>query len=560
MNSNPAPTRRLTPELLAIILIVVAYVAWLLSMPAWPSQDGPVHLYYTRVLGALMSHSNSAYVRYFAIKHVLPPYALYYYGLLALSTIFRPLLADRLIVCVYVISFVFGFRYLARALGPSADTATLLATALILNWPLGMGFVNFCLSLSFAFWAIGLWMRFADRVHGAEGIDLRRRVEFVLLAIVIMLTHPVPLSLVVIVCLVLLTIDRFRKERPAAFGRDVVTLAVASLTLVYVKLFATSHPLEQIEPTQGSFLVELANRVLRYAREDGVVLVFGHSLTVYVYRVGIGVLLILPIVLGIRQRLRNRAARLWTKADTMLVLGLLLLVLLPLIPPQINGLFYFADRMPLLVWITLLSAASGVVALAAQRQSVRALVIAFAILTNAALLFASETILRPIARSIAAVESTPVTLSGQLGFIMEDPRPPASVVNGPSWNPYYWASIHVLRHNDAILANAPWMNETILPVGATEALPERSIPALRTPQPTHVYGALASSPQDLRATLNTVGFFVVTQAGRQGDGSAGQALVATDPAARTEWTCQVPMPGWYSLCQKANHADGEQRR
>ena len=422
MNSNPAPTRRLTPELLAIILIVVAYVAWLLSMPAWPSQDGPVHLYYTRVLGALMSHSNSAYVRYFAIKHVLPPYALYYYGLLALSTIFRPLLADRLIVCVYVISFVFGFRYLARALGPSADTATLLATALILNWPLGMGFVNFCLSLSFAFWAIGLWMRFADRVHGAEGIDLRRRVEFVLLAIVIMLTHPVPLSLVVIVCLVLLTIDRFRKERPAAFGRDVVTLAVASLTLVYVKLFATSHPLEQIEPTQGSFLVELANRVLRYAREDGVVLVFGHSLTVYIYRIGIGVLLILPIALGVRQRLRNRAARLWTKADTMLVLGLLLLVLLPLIPPQINGLFYFADRMPLLVWITLLSAASGAVALAAQRQSVRALVIAFAILTNAALLFASETILRPIARSIAAVESTPVTLSGQLGFIMEEDR------------------------------------------------------------------------------------------------------------------------------------------
>src|SRR5580704_11203697 len=560
MNSNPAPTRRLTPELLATVVIVVAYVAWILSLPAWPSQDGPVHLYYTRVLGALLSHGDSAYAHYFAIKHVLPPYALYYYGLLALSTIFRPFLADRLIVCVYVVSFVFGFRYLARALGPSADTATLLATALVLNWPLGMGFVNFCLSLSFAFWAIGLWLRFADRVHGVERTDLRRRIGFVILAIVIMLIHPVPLSLVVVVCLVLLAVDRFRKERPAAFGLDLVTLAVASLTLVYVKLFATSHPLEQIEPTQGSFLVELADRVLRYAREDGVVLVFGHSVDVYVYRAGIGVLLILPIVLGVRQRLHNRAERVWTRADTMLTLGLLLLVLLPLIPSQINGLFYFADRLPLLVWITLLLAGSGAAAPSAQRQKVRALVIVFAILTNAALLFAAETILRPIARSIAAVERTPVTLPGQLGFIMEDPRPPASVIKGPSWNPYYWASIQVVRHNDAILANAPWMNETILPVGATEALPEHSIPALRTPQPTHVYGALASSPQDLRATFDTVSFFVVTQGGRPGDGSAGQALIAADPADRTEWTCEVPMPGWYSLCQKTNHIAGEQQR
>jgi len=558
MNSNTAPTRRLTPEILAIIVIVAAYVIWLLSLPAWPSQDGPVHLYYAHVLGALLSHRDSVYSRYFEIKHLLPPYALYYYALLALSSIFPPLLADRLIVCIYVVSFVFGFRYLAQALGPSADRATLLATALILNWPLGMGFVNFCLSLSGAFWAIGLWLRFADRRNGVESIDLRRRVGFVLLAIAIMLTHPVPLSLVLVVCCVLMLVDRFRTQRRQAFARDVVTLVVASLTLVYVKLFATSHPLDQIEPAQGSFFAELAHRVGRYAHEDGVVLVFGHTAAVHVYRGGIAVLLILPVILGVWQRLRNRAERVWTEADTMLVLGLLLLVLLPLIPSQINGLFYFADRLPLLVWITLLLAMSGVVWLSAQRQSMRAVVIAFAILVNGALLSASEMTLRPDARSIAAVEKTPVTLAGQLGFIMEDQRLPKSLADGPSWNPFYWASIHVLRHNDAILANAPWMNETILPVGATKALPERNIPALRTPQPTHVYSALANSPQDLQATFKTVSFFVVTQAGKRSDNTTAESLLEMDPAARLQWACELPAPGWYSLCQKTGSGDGRQ--
>lgn len=559
MNSNPAPTRRFTPELLATVLIVSVYVVWLMSLPAWPSQDGPVHLYYTHVLGALLSHTDPVYAQYFTIRHILPPYALYYYALLALSGVFPLLVADRLIVCAYVVSFVFGFRYLARSLGPSADVVTLLATPLILNWSLGMGFVNFCLSLSFAFWAIGLWLRFADRRSDdpSSAIDLRRRIGFVLLAVIIMLTHPVPLAVTIVVCTIFLLVDRLRKNPLRYFARDVITLGIACMTLVYVKLFATSHPLEQVEPATGTFIAGVMHRLLRYAREDGVVLVFGHTVAIQIYRVAVGALLIVPIVFAVRQHLRNRNKRLWTDADTMLALGLILLVLLPLIPSQLNGLFYFADRLPLLVWITLLLAASGAVALSAT-SSARVSLISFAIVANVALLIAAEGILRPIASSIAAVEKTPVALTGQLGFIMEDPRPPVSVPNGPSWNPFYWAAIHVVRHNDAVLANAPWMNETILPVGATAALPENSINALQTPQPNHVSDALEHSPRDLAATLQAVSFFVVTQAGRKSDTSEGRSLLASDPSQASLWSCTVPQSDWYSVCEKMTHANGGQ--
>ena len=106
MSSASAPLRRFTPELLATVLIVVVYIAWLLSLPAWPSQDGPVHLYYTHVLGALLSHQPTPYTHFYTIKHLLPPYALYYYALLVLSKAVSLLMADRLIVCAYVVLFV----------------------------------------------------------------------------------------------------------------------------------------------------------------------------------------------------------------------------------------------------------------------------------------------------------------------------------------------------------------------------------------------------------------------------------------------------------------------
>jgi hypothetical protein len=201
----------------------------------------------------------------------------------------------------------------------------------------------------------------------------------------------------------------------------------------------------------------------------------------------------------------------------------------------------------LLVWLTLLLGASRSTILAQRKAAVA--VIVFAVAASAALLDAANTVLRPISRNIAAVEAEPVTLAKQVGFIMEDPRQPNGSPNAPSWNPYYWAAIHVVRHNDAILANAPWMDETILPVGPGPALPEETIPVLKTPVPSHLYGELINAPQRLRA-MNTVNFVVV----QQHPGSTPS--VATDPMPALErdlqgsWSCQEGPANWYRLCRR----------
>jgi hypothetical protein len=553
MTFAPNLTRRhLSPELLATTILVVAYIFWLLSMPVWPSQDGPVHLYYTQILGALLSHHPNAYAQYFNVRHLLPPYSLYYYALLGLSKLVPLATADRFIICVYIVSFVFGFRYVARALGPASDLTTLLATLLLLNWSLGMGFINFCLSLSFALWALGLWLRFGDR-H-----DLLHRAGFVALGVIIMLTHPIPLALVLAVCASFWIVELFTQAEnltPRARLRDLLTLAITGSTLIYVKLFTTSHLFEQVLPESGSLFHRLLHRALIYAREDGVVFLFGQSAAVHLYRIAIGLLLLITIALSLWQCFRDIRVGVWTNANTLSCLGLFLLVALPLIPSQLNGLFYFADRLPLIVWIALLLAASGSSVFstlnAGKMMTARLLIIGFAVIANAALLYAAERTLRPIARSIAAIDRSPVELAGQVGFIFEDPRPPSdSHSDYPSWGPYYWAAIDLIRHNGAILANAPWMDETILPVGPTRALPEEDIPALQTPVPKDVPYALLKSPKDLDKTLASVNFFVVAQNGRPLDDSAGHVILRMVASQQSRWSCQSGPIDWYRLCSK----------
>jgi hypothetical protein len=389
-------------------------------------------------------------------------------------------------------------------------------------------------------------------------------VVFLCLIVVITLTHPVPLLLVLAVCFIFFAVDLVgyrRVAKPSQMRRpyrDLLTLAAASSAILYVKLFATAHPLQQMLPEQGTFIARLAHRILIYSREDGLTLLYGPLWFSRAYRIALGVLLLTSIALALHAFVRNRAARVWTPGDSLLVLGLLLLVALPLVPRDLNGLFYFADRLPLLVWTALLLSASGSALFlrsprspsfqsTKSRFNPRTLAIAFAIAANTSLLIAAELVIRPVARAIAAVEATPVSVPGQLGFILEDPSLPEGPRDSPSWDPFYWAAIHVVRHNNGVLANAPWMDESILPVGPTSELPEQSIPALRTPVPSHVLGALTASPADSRAVFSVITFFVVEQQGRPHP-SATDALLAIARRQQSRWSCRPGPDAWYSLC------------
>lgn len=544
-NSSAAPAaHRLSPELVATIVLVAAYVIWLLSLPAFPTQDGPIHLYYTHVLRALFAHHPTPYSDFYRVKHLLPPYALYYYALLGLSHGVSLLMADRLIVCAYVVSFVFGFRYVARTLGPAADTMTLFATLVLLNWPLGMGFVNFCLALSFAFWAIGLWMRFAGRP------GILSRVAFVLLAVLVMFTHPVPLLAVLGVAglevvLRLIANRRALRNTPHLTG-DVVTWIAAACTLGYVKLFTASRPLQQtvVGDEPGSFAVRLSHNLLNYASEKGVAFLLGPGLALRTYRVILLVAIAAPLVLAILQFLRNRRNGTWAAADTTLMLAFAAIVLMPFIPHDLNGSHFFAERLLLIVWLLPLFAASGSTLLSGKRP--RIAMLCFVVVSQAILLPLADAKVRPVADTIAAVDRSPnqiAALPGSVGLVLEDERP-MEAPPGLSFNPFLWAAVDVLRHDNTVLANTPWLDLQIIPLGGTDKFPGKDLGPVALEFPSILREKLQEDPARRRHLFSEVDFVVIEQAYRP-------PATGPDPILREDagaWGCRTADPDWVRVC------------
>src|ERR1700744_3345714 len=68
---EPGPIAKFSSVLLSGLVLV--FCVWALSLPLFPTQDGPMHKYYVHVLASLLSggQSNSAYV----IRHPFPHYA-----------------------------------------------------------------------------------------------------------------------------------------------------------------------------------------------------------------------------------------------------------------------------------------------------------------------------------------------------------------------------------------------------------------------------------------------------------------------------------------------------
>ena len=507
-----------------------------------------MHLYYTNILRQLLSHQPSVYAHYYVIKHILPPYALYYYALLALSKFVPLLLADRLILCGYVVSFVLGFRFLARALGPAADEMTLLTTLLLLNWPLAMGFVNFCLSLSFVFWAIGLWLRF-------QGADPRRRIGFVVLAVVAMFTHPVPLLALLGITgldIALRVIARFRSSRslPEGFYRDLFTFVPAALTLVYVKLFTNSHPLSQtaVAMPPGSWAEQVYLSAKGYAAEKGLAFLLGPGFGPRMYRVILAVAILLPLALAIAQWMRGRRDGRSPAAKTALVLSLFAIAILPFVPHDLNASHFFADRLLLLVWLLPLFAASAYVF---RRPAAPLLIVGFVLCAQVIILHTAWIKVFPAAKMIAAVDEFRgqiVAKPGQVVLVLNDPRP-AAMPPGLSFDPLTGIAFDVLRHDNAVLANTPWLDLAIIPLGPAPALPSRDLSPETLEFPSFLRQRLAVDSVLRTTLLAQVDFVAIDQSNRT-PSSELDPLLLMDPAAAATWHCELSPMSWLRICQR----------
>ncbi len=138
-----------------------AVAFWALALahlvPIWafryvPTQDGPAHVFNAQVLREY-GQSAAGYEQYFELRPDPLPNLTSHLLLAGLLYVFPPLVAEKLLVSLYVLGFAGAFRWFLGAFGSACRPLASLGLLFVYNRCFWLGFYNWCLGLALV-WAI----------------------------------------------------------------------------------------------------------------------------------------------------------------------------------------------------------------------------------------------------------------------------------------------------------------------------------------------------------------------------------------------------------------------
>ncbi len=126
--------------------------------------DGPCHLYNAQVLHDLWCHQNTDfYTRYYSVSTHPDPNWLSTIALSLLLYIFNGIVAEKILLSLYVLVFVSGFYSLLKKISGGTSYWLLALFLFVFPHELAKGFYNSTFGIAFYFWAIWGWLRFLEK-------------------------------------------------------------------------------------------------------------------------------------------------------------------------------------------------------------------------------------------------------------------------------------------------------------------------------------------------------------------------------------------------------------
>jgi hypothetical protein len=189
--------RRPTSETLLFWGLLALHLLPIWIFPFTPTQDGPGHQAVTAILRQYdLPEAGLLRQYYLPNREALPNWLIFFLMARVLKFVAVPV-AEKLVLTAYVLLLPLGARYALRAVDPRSGFLAVLAFPFVYNYLFNMGFFNFCWSLAAFFFAVGYWLRHAERMGPG------RTAVLALLVLWVYFCHPVTLAVTVAVLLTL---------------------------------------------------------------------------------------------------------------------------------------------------------------------------------------------------------------------------------------------------------------------------------------------------------------------------------------------------------------------
>lgn len=392
-------------------------------MPVFPSQDGPLHLYYVHVFRQVLLHAPGIYTKAYRVRDYLPPYSTYYYGLLVLNSMMRLAKADEVFACICIIVLASSVRALLRAVHLREAWSSLLMLPVLLNWPLMMGFLSYLLAAGLGIFAIAAWCRLQETQRWRD-----RLILFGLVALIV-LTHAEPWAVVVgfiwfeLLCRVLLPRLSDLTSRRLRWS-DCGTALAVSLPYLYLAHFRARVTRELDYVDYGARIRRVVVQPGLHERIQqqwdnlihllGLTVISGPGLS-KLYLHGLQLLLFGSMVLAAWFLIRpTERVTYWQQVWGLF--AILFGAALLLIPESLGGGYFFATRLQIVLFSACVVAASFGFE---SRRKLAQMSGGLAIAMLAVLLLLAVRHISPVARDVASIEDLPAVAStNEAGLIM----------------------------------------------------------------------------------------------------------------------------------------------
>jgi hypothetical protein len=176
-------------------LLIFGFVVFLYVLPIWvfkyfPSQDGPCHIYNSFILRHY-NDSNYRFDQFYEINKRLIPNWTSHAFMMLLMYIIPPLIAEKILLTVYIILMAVGMLYLLNAVGKDRTPLVFIGLPLIYNYLLLMGFYNFVISVALFIISIGYWYKHF------QTFNVKNTVILAILLVILYFCHAVSLALAI---------------------------------------------------------------------------------------------------------------------------------------------------------------------------------------------------------------------------------------------------------------------------------------------------------------------------------------------------------------------------
>jgi hypothetical protein len=316
-------------------------------VPVWaftylPTTDGAAHLASADVMRKIGDPAHSVFRQYYFVSNKPIPNLIGHLALAGLMSFFSPLVAEKVLVSLYIVLFPLAVRYALRSIRPRAAPLAFLAFPMVYSYLFAQGFYNFCLSIAVFFFVVGYWIRHRDRLNVWRGAALMG------LGLLLYSCHLFSLMMacgVMGILAVWFGAREYKKNVRLVLRRAVVTLLAMLPALVLAVLF---------RPSAAKFQGNAADE---WSPKDDLVGLLQFSSLVS-YRTGEAWLgggvaslfgaLVLLVLFG---KIKRRE---WSKWDGLLLLPLGLLAVYFKAHDDVSLHFYIPHRVMLYLFLTLL--------------------------------------------------------------------------------------------------------------------------------------------------------------------------------------------------------------